>query len=132
MIGLDTNVLLRYLVEDEPTQAKIATDFIEEYCSLDSPCFVGQIALCELVWVLESNYGQSRKQIGLIIEKLLRIGDLEIMKSDVVWKALHDYKLSNADFSDHLLARKNESVGCKTTVTFDVKASKQPAFTLLK
>ncbi len=131
MIGLDTNVLVRYLVNDEPRQAIIATDFIKEQCTLDAPCFVGHITLCELVWVLESNYGQRRKEISLIIEKLLRIGELEVMKSEVAWKALNDYKSSNADFSDHLLARKNESVGCKTTVTFDKKASKQPAFTLL-
>ena len=132
MIGLDTNVLVRYLVDDEPKQTLIVTNFIKEHCTLDTPCFVGHITLCELVWVLESNYGQGRKEISLIIEKLLRIGELEVMKSEVAWKALNDFKSSNADFSDHLLARKNESVGCKTTVTFDKKASKQPAFTLLK
>jgi len=132
LIGLDTNVLVRYIVEDEPKQTKIATDFISKNCSLDSPCLIGQISLCELTWVLESNYGQSRKKISLIIEKILMVGELEVLNSEVAWKALNDYKTSNADFSDHLLARKNESEGCEVTVTFDKKASKQPAFRLLK
>lgn len=132
MIGLDTNVLVRYLVKDDPTQSKIATSFIKDKCTIDSPCFIGQIVLCELVWVLESNYDQNREEISVILEKILSIGELEVLKSEVAWRALNDYKVSNTDFSDHLLARKNESVGCKTTVTFDKKASKQPAFKLLK
>ncbi|MCU7937444.1 MAG: type II toxin-antitoxin system VapC family toxin [Candidatus Thiodiazotropha sp. (ex Dulcina madagascariensis)] len=132
MKGLDTNVLVRYLVQDDPKQAAQASKFIEKHCTDDNPCFIGQIVLCELAWVLESNYHQSREQIASIIEQLLQVGQLEVMEPEVVWRALHDYRYSNADFPDHLLARVNESKGCQTTMTLDKKAAKQPAFQLLE
>lgn len=132
MKGLDTNVLIRYLVQDDRTQSAQASRFIETSCTEDNPCYIGQIVLCELAWVLESNYRQTREEIAAIIEKLLQIGQLEVSTPNVVWRALDDYKKSNADFPDHLLARINESAGCTSTVTFDKKASKQPAFEFLK
>lgn len=131
MKGLDTNVLIRYLVQDDPKQSTIASDFIELQCTTDNPCHVGKIVLCEIAWVLESLYGQTRKEIANIVEQLLQVGQLDIPESDVVWRALSDYRKSNADFPDHLLARVNESNGCDVTVTFDKKASKQPLFELL-
>ena len=132
MRGLDTNVLVRYLVQDDPRQAAQASQFIETHCTEENPCFIGQIVLCELAWVLESNYHQSREQIASVIEQLLQVGQLEVMEPEVVWRALDDYKHSNADFPDHLLARGNESEGCESTGTFDKKAAKQPAFEILK
>ncbi len=132
MKGLDTNVLVRYLVQDDPKQAAQASRFIEAYCTNENPCLIGQIVLCELTWVLESNYHQGREEIASIIEQLLQVGQLEVMEPEVVWRALKDYRNSNADFPDHLLARVNESNGCEVTVTFDKKAAKQPAFQMLK
>ena len=131
MIALDTNVLVRYLVQDDPVQAKLATRFIEINCTDDEPCYIGQIVLCELAWVLESNYGQDRKQIARVIEELLQVGQLDVQQPEVVWRALSDYKSSNADFPDHLLTRVNQSAGCTYTITFDKKAGKQPTFQLL-
>lgn len=131
MKGLDTNVMVRYLINDDPIQSKQAVAFIENNCTENTPCFVGHIVLCELAWVLESNYQQSREEIAFIIENLLNAGELEVMNPNVVWTALHDYKQSNADFPDHLLARANKAKGCDVTVTFDKKAAKQPAFELI-
>lgn len=131
MTGLDTNVLVRYLVQDEAMQAAQATKYIEKNCTEEHPCFIGQIVLCELAWVLESNYHQSREQIVLVIEQLLQVGQLEVMEPELVWRALDDYKNSNVDFPDHLLGRVNEARGCECTVTFDKKAAKQPAFKML-
>ena len=131
MIALDTNVLIRYLVQDDPAQAKLANSFIESNCTDDRPCFIGQIVLCELAWVLESNYDQGRTQIANIIEQLLQVGQLDVMQPEIIWRALADYKASNADFPDHLLARVNHANGCKVTITFDKKASRQPGFELL-
>jgi predicted nucleic-acid-binding protein len=130
--GLDTKVLVRYLVQDDPGQAARASKYIETYCTEDRPCFIGQIVLCELAWVLQSNYRQSREQIALIIAELLQIGELEVAEPEIVWRALADYKNSQADFPDHLLARVNQARGCETTVTFDKETAKQPAFQLLK
>lgn len=131
MKGLDINVLVRYLINDDIIQSKQAISFIENNCTESTPCFVGHIVLCELAWVLENNYQQNREQIVFIIEQLLKAGELEVMKPDVVWSALNDYRLSNADFPDHLLARANQAKGCDVTVTFDKKAAKQPAFELI-
>jgi predicted nucleic-acid-binding protein len=130
--GLDTNVLIRYFVQDDVKQSLVATDFIEKQCTDKQPCFIGQITICEVAWVLESNYGQDRMAIANVIEQLLQVGQLEVMDSSVVWKALADFKNSNADFPDHLIARVNESAGCESTVTFDKKASKQTGFEILK
>ena len=132
MKGLDTNILVRYLVQDDAKQAVTATNFIEKNCTGESPCFIGHITLCELAWVLESNYNQDRSAIAGIIEQLLQVGQLEVLDPEVVWRALNDYKVSNADFPDHLLARVNQQVGCESTVTFDKKAGKQPGFEILK
>ena len=132
MKGLDINVLVRYLVQDDPKQSALATRYIERHCTADNPGFIGQIVLCELAWVLESNYHQSRTEIASIIEQLLQVAQLEVMDPDVAWRALSDYKDSNADFPDHLMARVNEAQGCETTLTFDNKASKHPALQLLK
>jgi len=131
LIALDTNVLVRYLVQDDPKQARTATRFIERNCTDDKPCFIGHIVLCELAWVLESAYDQNREQIAHIIEELLQVGQLDVQQPEVVWRALKDCKNSNAGFPDHVLARVNQSAGCYCTVTFDKKASKQPAFKFL-
>ena len=132
MKGLDTNVLVRYLVQDDPSQSAKATKYIEKHCTADSPCFIGHITLCELAWVLERLYNQDRYSIATVIEELLQIGQLVVMEPQIDWKALRDYKQSNADFPDHLLARVNETNGCEITLTFDKKAAKQPGFELLK
>ncbi len=131
MKGLDTNVLIRYLVQDDKKQSATASRFIENQCTDETPCFIGQIVLCEVAWVLETNYGQGRQQIANIIEQLLQIGQLEVSNPEIVWRALADYRKSNVDFPDHLLARAHESKGCDKTVTFDKKAAKQPAVELL-
>ena len=131
MRGIDTNVLIRYLVQDDATQAKSATTFIEQHCTADDPGFVGHIVFCELAWVLENNYAQSRMQIATIIEELLQVVQMQAQDPEIIWRALNDYKKSNVDFPDHLLARINESNGCDTTFTFDKKAAKQTGFELL-
>ena len=128
MKGLDTNVLVRYLVQDDVKQSALASSFVEIQCTEESPCYIGHIVLCELAWVLEASYGQERQKIANILEQLLQVGQLEVAMPETVWRALKDYRESNADFPDHLIARVNESVGCDYTFTFDRKASKQPGF----
>ena len=78
MIGLDTNVLVRYLVQDDPGQSRKATQVIAKRCTRDDPGFVNRIVLCELVWVLESAYGYSKDTIVAVLEKLLRTSQLKI------------------------------------------------------
>jgi len=132
VIGLDTNVLIRYITQDDPIQSKIATDFICTNCTEQNPGYICHIVLCELTWVLESNYNQNKETIINLIEELLQINQLEILESETVWRALNDYKSSYADFADHLIAGTNLTNGCNETVTFDKKAGKQPLFKMLK
>jgi len=133
MRGLDTNVLIRYLVQDDPQQSRKATQYIERHCTGERPGVINHVVLCEMTWVLAVNYDQSRAEIATVIDQLLRVSQLEVINAHIVWKALVDYKQSNSvEFSDYFIARINESYGCDTTVTFDVKASKQTNFHLLK
>ena len=132
MIGLDTNVLVRYLVRDDPEQTVTAIEAIETRCTPGEPGFISQIVLCELVWVLEQSYQQSREQVALILEKVMKTNSLSFENLPLLWRALQDYRAVNVDFADAVIAQKNSKHGCVTTLTFDKKAARLPAFTRLK
>ncbi|MFT3931272.1 MAG: type II toxin-antitoxin system VapC family toxin [Spongiibacteraceae bacterium] len=123
MIGLDTNVLARYIVEDDEKQARIATRLIDN-CPADDPAFVSHLVLVELTWVLSSCYDADKNAVVAVIEQLLQTKQLMVERGETVWHALDDYKKSSADFSDCLLNRINQEAGCLTTVTFDKNAAK--------
>ncbi len=131
MIGLDTNVLVRYLVQDDPGQSRKATQVIAKQCTRDDPGFINRIVLCELVWVLESAYGYSKETIVTVLEKLLRTGQLKIEDTQSAWTAFRMYQKGKADFADCLLGSANRFDGCNETVTFDQTASKLEDFRLL-
>ena len=131
MIGLDTNVLVRYIVEDDPEQASLATRLIDEKSSAQKPAFISLMVLCELVWVLARAYDCDRAQIREVLKNILLTENFMIEHHDIAWKALHDYEEGNADYPDCLISRLNQSYDCKTTWTFDKKASKLPHNTLL-
>ena len=88
MKGLDTNVLVRYLAQDDPIQSAQATRYIETHCTNDNPCFISQIVLCELAWVLESNYNQSRDDIASMVENILQVSQLEVMESCLLYTSI--------------------------------------------
>ncbi len=115
MTGVDTNVLLRYLVRDEPTQAARAARELER----GERFLVGSIVLCELVWVLETGYGFSRRDVAATLERILATAQFEIEAKDLALGALDDFRRSTADFSDCLLGRRNRAAGAAETVTFD-------------
>ena len=132
MIGIDTNVLVRYLVQDDPTQAKAATQLIERTCTKDEPGLLNHLVLCETMWVLEGCYKQPKDILVKTIEQILRVAQLRIDEPQIVWQALEDFRGNQADFADYLLGRTNHNRNCTTTMTFDRHASKSPVFTLLK
>lgn len=131
MIGLDTNVLIRYLTQDDAAQSALATSLFEDTFSKDCPGFLNLVVLCEVVWVLEVCYKQTRQDIVRVIQQLLRVAELQIQAADVVRVALSDFEEGNADFSDNLIARLNFTQGCEFTYSFDKKASRQLGFKLL-
>ncbi len=131
MIGLDTNVVVRYLAQDDPKQSAIASRFIESGLTPDNPGFVSTVTLCEIVWVLSESYGMDRKRIREIIEGLLSTKQLVLDEAEIVWKALRALESSPAEFSDALIGQIAAAHGCEKTVTFDREAGKLPGFEIL-
>jgi predicted nucleic-acid-binding protein len=119
MIGLDTNVLVRYLTRDEPAQYARAAAVIETGLRNDDRFFVNSVVLCELVWVLDSVYEYSRNDIGRALEQILSTAQFEIEKPDETRQALSDFRTTKADFSDALVGRINRTMGAEHTATFD-------------
>jgi predicted nucleic-acid-binding protein len=131
MIGIDTNVLVRHLVQDDLRQSREATQVITKQCTRDDPGFINRIVLCELVWVLESAYGYPKDTIVAVLEKLLRTSQLKIEDAQSAWTAFRMYQKGKADYADCLLGVTNRLAGCDSTVTFDQGAMKLEGFQLL-
>lgn len=132
MIGLDTNVLVRYIVQDDPVQSKSATRWIEKNCTADTPGCVNVIVLCELTWVLSRGYGYGRDTVTAVLRGVLSSPELQVEENEAVWQAVKMYEQGAADFADGLIGIMNKHAGASVTVTFDRKAAKESCFELLK
>jgi predicted nucleic-acid-binding protein len=130
VIGLDTNVLVRYVVQDDVKQAALATELIETTLDDDSPGWIAAIVLCELVWVLEGPYDYARSAIAATLQRVLEIARFRVEEPALAWRALDAYR-SGTDFADAMIALGNEQDGCAYTATFDRAASKQKQMRLL-
>ncbi|MEO8675230.1 MAG: type II toxin-antitoxin system VapC family toxin [Casimicrobiaceae bacterium] len=124
MIGLDTNVLVRYIAQDEPRQAAKAVHLIEEVCGEARPGFVTIVALAELVWVLEECYDSAKTDVAAILERILRTKQFVVEDAETVWKAVRLFEASPADFADCLIDRVGAAHDCEYTATFDKGAAK--------
>ena len=125
MIGIDSNILVRYITQDDSKQATRAEKLLTSKCSKDAPGFINRIVLCELAWVLEKAYHYSREQIVNTFEQLFTTTELEIDGGDEAWAALADFKEKNIDFSDAYIGYLNKAVGCEGTYTLDQQAAKR-------
>ncbi len=131
MKGIDTNVLARYLLQDDAKQSSHATRFIEKECTPSAPAFINAVVLCELVWVLETAYEYAREEIAPVLEKILRTRQFHIHEPNIIWQALHGYKNTSVGFADHYINHLNASHDCDYTITFDKKAARLAGFKLL-
>jgi predicted nucleic-acid-binding protein len=131
MIGLDTNVLVRYLTRDDPAQFARASAFIESATGRGEQLLVNAAVLCELVWVLDSAYGYSRQEIAGALERVLATAQFDIERLDEARQALSDFRNTKADFSDALIGRINLALGAGHTVTFDRGLKAVETFRLL-
>jgi predicted nucleic-acid-binding protein len=123
MIGLDTNVIVRYLTQDDDEQALKATRVIENQLSAKEPGFITLITLVEVTWVLESCYDQGKQDILNVLHGLLTTKQLIVEKADSAYLAMKRCLGSpKADFSDALIAVLSEQAGCTKILTFDRKA----------
>ncbi|NJN22851.1 MAG: type II toxin-antitoxin system VapC family toxin [Leptolyngbya sp. RL_3_1] len=125
MIGLDTNLLVRYLTRDDERQWRQANDLIQQ----NQPCFIANIVLCELVWVLRgANYRFQKEEITRTLEAMLHSAAFEFENRSTVDQALQRYKQGKADFSDYLIGATSRQVGCTETASFDGKLKGEQGF----
>ncbi|HUP47886.1 MAG TPA: type II toxin-antitoxin system VapC family toxin [Thermoanaerobaculia bacterium] len=119
MIAVDTNVLIRYLVEDDPRQAAEAARLIEAAAGSGEQIFIPQIVLCELVWVLSFAYEIPRRQIVSILQQLRRSAGIVIESADAFQRALASFESGKGDLADYLIAEAAMEHGCSAVATFD-------------
>ena len=131
MIGLDTNVVIRYLMQDEKKQFTSAEKIIESAIDQKKRLHINLVIICEIVWVLSYHYELNRGEVKDFLNKLLHADQIEIENRQLALSAFAEYQNSKADFADCLIGLTNQSTGCHTTYTFDKKAAKLSFFTLL-
>lgn len=128
MIGLDTNILVRYLTQDDPVQSAKATEILERRLTAKNPGFVSVVAMVETVWVLDRAYFLTAQEIVAAIERLLQVEVLAIENEQEVFTAMVALKQGRGSFADALIAELGARVGCTRTLTFDRKATRLSGF----
>ena len=128
MLGVGTNVLVRFLVRDDEAQFEKARRLIKREVAAGSGVFVNQLVLLETEWVLRSRYSLPKNLIIEAISGLLDASDVRFEDEPAIEEALFIWKETAADFADCLIGAKNRRLGCRATATFDVRASKLPGF----
>jgi predicted nucleic-acid-binding protein len=131
MIGLDTNILVRYFVKDDPEQTRRAVQLVYSLSPV-SPGWVGLAAILELVWVITRIYKVKKDRVIQILGILLASKDIVVDQADTVRAALHLYRLGNTDFADCLIAASARAAGCSRTVTFDRIAARDAGMELVE
>ncbi|MGC2108735.1 MAG: type II toxin-antitoxin system VapC family toxin [Candidatus Korobacteraceae bacterium] len=131
MIGLDTNILVRYFAQDDPVQSRKATVLMERGLSPQTPGFVSVVALAETMWVLERSYRLRSEEIAAVVEHILEADALAVEHEAEVATALTALWEGNGSFGDALIGAINSRAGCSRTITFDRKAARLPGFELL-
>ncbi|MDD2809894.1 type II toxin-antitoxin system VapC family toxin [Rhodoferax sp.] len=130
MIGLDTNVLVRYIMQDDPKNSPKANQLIESL-DADNPGYITMVSVIELYWVLTSCYELTGEQVGQALGAMLRTKSFLVERADQVMRALRVFADGRADFADCLIERSASGAGCTQTMTFDVGASKHAGMTLI-
>lgn len=130
MITIDTNILVRYITQDDEIQSKTAEDLLSKYNGKPQSIFINNIVLCELVWVLDRGYKYSKEQIAATIRIILATTVFTFEHHNILWIALEDYDQNKADFADCLIVQLNKFHGFHQTFTFDKSAIKHNLFIL--
>jgi predicted nucleic-acid-binding protein len=130
MIGLDTNILVRYLAQDDPVESPRATEIIERRLTEKSPGFISVVAMVETVWVLDRAYGLERVEIAAALERVLQADTLVVESEQEVFTATTALKERTGSFADALIGALGARAGCARTLTFDKSALGLPGFEL--
>jgi predicted nucleic-acid-binding protein len=128
LIALDTNVLVRFLREDDEAQFRAAAAVVSRAGRADEQLFVSDVALCEVVWVLSASYDVPKLEIVTILRKLLHSRQLTFRASDVLLRALEAYAAGKGDFADYVIREDAAAAGCDSVATFDKALLKEAGF----
>ena len=131
MTGLDTNILVRYLTQDDPIQSPLATQIMQKRLSAANPGFISLVAMVETVWVLDRAYGFDTQEVAAAIERLLQIETLVLEHEQEVFEAMIMLRAGRGGFADTLVGVLGAKAGCSSTLTFDRKAARLPGFALV-
>ncbi len=129
MIALDTNVIVRFLVEDDKAQAAAAAALIERAIDANEALFVADVALCEVVWGLEYSYKVSRGEVVDVLGRLLHARHLTFRDPDQLVRALASFAAGKGDFADYVIREGALAAGCTAVATFDRALLREPTFT---
>jgi predicted nucleic-acid-binding protein len=130
VIGIDTNVLVRYFIEDDPAQSRLTDSFFQSLSSAE-PGWVSQATVLEFAWIMKSVRRLDRKTIAVTMDKLTMIDSIVVERADIVDEALQRYRNGKAEFADCLIAASGRAAGCSKTVTFDKLAARDAGMELL-
>jgi predicted nucleic-acid-binding protein len=130
MIGLDTNILVRYLAQDDAVQSPLATRIIERQLTEARPGFISLVTMVETVWVLDRIYDLSNAEIAGAVERILQADTLFVQNEQEVFIAAIALKTGVAAFADALIGALGAWAGCTATLTFDKKAARLKQFQL--
>jgi predicted nucleic-acid-binding protein len=130
MIGLDTNILVRYFAQDDPVQSRTATEIVEQRLTEQNPGFISTVIMAETVWVLDRAYHLADAAIATVIERILQAGVFAVENEQQVFTAMIAFKDGLGSFADALIAALAVKAGCLVTLTFDRRALRLPGVSL--
>jgi predicted nucleic-acid-binding protein len=131
VIGIDTNVLVRYLTQDDPAQAKKANEIVASASARGERLRVDVVVLCELVWVLMAAYDFNRSAVADTLEQMLGTSLLHFDDKESVRQAAEDFRHGKGDFADYVIGNRNRRAGCVETITFDRALKNDAAFRVI-
>jgi predicted nucleic-acid-binding protein len=130
--AVDTNVLVRYMAADEPQQTRLAEHFIESCRRQQESIFIPILVLCELIWVLERSYRNSKAAILAALDQILETDVFAIENDNIVRRSIEEFRIGKGNFADYLIGNVAKHAGCSDTVTFDRALAGATGFTLLR
>jgi predicted nucleic-acid-binding protein len=132
MRGLDTNVLVRYLVADDAQQTALAVGLVEQSRRAGGHLYISALMLCETVWVLNGTYGQAKAEIIRALELILRTKQFQLENDILVRRSLDAFRDGKGDFADYVIGEICREAGCQDGITFDRRLKGAAGFTLLR
>lgn len=118
-IGLDTNLVVRFITQDDTTQTKNVRKLLESYRGNLRSLYIADVSLCEIIWVLKTAYKYDKKSIVETLQALMGIEEFRFSSKELIKQALALYENGKASFADYFIILKNKEAGCEYTYSFD-------------